>query len=156
MVRKSAKPHSGVALFLYPTYDMDKEVLLMKLLQTVSVMQVLTEKSKSDLQERYHSSKLQIQKEQEQLQFQYKKLEKTRKFQQEELKLSFDREIQSRLQKVKQIEFQLEQLHMLPIGSEIKEQEIQAIVSVDEGDCWSEITQHKTIVVKDDVIIEIR
>ncbi len=27
MVRKSAKPHSGVALFLYPTYDMDKEVL---------------------------------------------------------------------------------------------------------------------------------
>ena len=59
-------------------------------------------------------------------------------------------------EKIKQIEFQLEQLHMLPIGSEIKEQEIQAIVSVNEGDCWSEITQHKTIVVKDDVIIEIR
>ena len=95
-------------------------------------------------------------KEQEQLQFQYKKLEKTRKFQHEELKLSFDKEIQSRLEKVKQIEFQLEQLHMLPIGSEIKEQEIQAIVSVDEGDCWSEINQRKTIVVKDDVIIEIR
>ena len=70
--------------------------------------------------------------------------------------MSFDKEIQSRLQKIKQIEFQLEQLHMLPIGSEIKEQEIQAIVSVNEGDCWSEITQHKTIVIKDDVIIEIR
>jgi hypothetical protein len=128
----------------------------MELLQTVSVMQVLTEKSKSDLQERYHRNKLQIQKEHEQLQFQLKKLEKTRKFQQEELITSFDREIQNRIQKIKQIEFQLEQLHMLPIGSEIKEQEIQGIVSVDEGDCWSEITQRKTIVVKDDVIIEIR
>ena len=42
----------------------------MELLQTVSVMQVLTEKSKSDLQERYHRNKLQIQKEHEQLQFQ--------------------------------------------------------------------------------------
>ena len=55
MIRKSAKPHSGVALFLYPTYDMDKEVLLMKLLQSVSVKQILTEKSKSDLQDKYHT-----------------------------------------------------------------------------------------------------
>ena len=128
----------------------------MKLLQSVSVMQVLTEKGKSDLQERYHNNKLQLQKEYEQLQFQLKKLEKTKKFHQEELITSFDREIQSRIQKIKQIEFQLEQLHMLPIGSEIKEQEIQAIVSVDVGDCWSAMTKHKTIVVKDDVIIEIR
>ena len=36
----------------------------MKLLQSVAVKQVLTEKSKSNLQEKYHSSKLQIQKEQ--------------------------------------------------------------------------------------------
>ena len=128
----------------------------MKLLQTVSVMQVLTEKSKSELQERYHRNKLQIQKECEQLQFQFKKLEKSRKFQQEELKTSFDREIQSRQKKIKQIEFQLEQLHILPIGSEIKEQEIEARVNVDEGDCWSKITRQKKIVVKDDVIIEIR
>jgi hypothetical protein len=128
----------------------------MKLLQTVSVMQVLTEKSKSELQERYHRNKLQIQKECEQLQFQFKKLEKSRKIQQEELKTSFDREIQSRQQKIKQIEFQLEQLHILPIGSEIKEQEIEALVNVDEGDCWSKITRQKKIVVKDDVIIEIR
>ena len=42
-------------------------------------MQVLTEKSKSDLQERYHSSKLQIQKEQEQLQFQYEKTRENKK-----------------------------------------------------------------------------
>ena len=56
----------------------------------------------------------------EQLQFELKKLEKTRKFQQEELKCHFEKEIQSRLEKVKQIEFQIEQLHMLPLGSEIK------------------------------------
>jgi hypothetical protein len=28
MIVKSAKPHSGIALFLYPTYDMEKEVAL--------------------------------------------------------------------------------------------------------------------------------
>ena len=69
---------------------------------------------------------------------------------------SFDKEIQHRLDKVKQIEFQLEQLHMLPLGSEIKEKEIQALIDVQEGDRWSEITQERTIVIKDDVIIEIR
>ena len=79
MVRKSAKPHSGVALFLYPTYDMDKEVLLMKLLQTVSVKQVLTEKSKSDLQERYHSSKFNYKKNRNNYNLNMKKLEKTKK-----------------------------------------------------------------------------
>lgn len=128
----------------------------MKLLQSVTVVQILTEKSKSDLQARYHRDKIQLEKECEQLQFQFKKLEKTKRFHREELRTSFDKEIQSRHEKVKQIEFQLEQLHMLPIGSEIKEQEIEAIVSVEEGDCWSDITHHKTIVVKDDVIIEIR
>jgi len=128
----------------------------MKLLQSVLVMQVLTEKSKSELQEKYHTNKLQLQKECEQLEFQLKKLAKTNKLQQQALKKSFDQEIQIRLEKIKQIEFQLEQLHMLPLGCEIKEQEVQALIDVHEGDRWSDVTQHKTIVIKDGIIIEIR
>ena len=128
----------------------------MKLLQSVTVMYVLTEKSKRDLQKKYDTNKQQLEKECEQLRFQRKKLERTKKFGQEMIAESFDKEIQHRLDKVKQIEFQLEQLHMLPLGSEIKEKEIQALIDVQEGDRWSEITQERTIVIKDDVIIEIR
>ena len=79
------------------------------------------------LQERYHSNKLQIQKECDQLQFEYEKTRENKKIPSDELQSHFEKEIQNRLEKIKLIEFQLEQLHMLPIGSEIKEKEIQAI-----------------------------
>ncbi|WP_338452027.1 YlqD family protein [Niallia oryzisoli] len=128
----------------------------MKLVQSVVVKQVLTEKSKGELQKKYHTSLEQLQKECDQLRFELKKLEKSKKFQQHSLKVQFDKEIQSRLEKAKLIEFQLEQLHMLPIGSEIKESEVQALVEVNEGDRWSELVQRRTIVVKDDIVIEIR
>ncbi|KAA9025900.1 YlqD family protein [Niallia endozanthoxylica] len=128
----------------------------MKLLQSVVVKQVLTDKSKGELQKKYHTSLVQLQKECDQLRFELKKLEKSKKFQQASLKSQFDKEIQNRLEKVKLIEFQLEQLHMLPLGSEIKESEVQALVEIQEGDRWSELIQRKTIVIKDDIVIEIR
>jgi len=128
----------------------------MKLMQSVVVKQVLTDKSKGELQKKYHTSLVQLQKECDQLRFELKKLEKSKKFQQASLKSQFDKEIQNRLEKVKLIEFQLEQLHMLPLGSEIKESEVQALVEIQEGDCWSELIQRKTIVIKDDIVIEIR
>ncbi|WP_428908683.1 YlqD family protein [Niallia sp. Krafla_26] len=128
----------------------------MKLLQSVSILRVLTEKSKQDLQDKYHTEKSQLHKECEQLQFQMKKLEKTKNFQQESLVKSFNKEIETRLHKIQQIEFQLEQLHMLPLGSEIKEQEMQGLIDVHEGDHWSNISNERAIVIKDDTIIEIR
>ncbi|WP_071395361.1 YlqD family protein [Bacillus tuaregi] len=127
----------------------------MKLVQTVNVKQILTEKSKAELEKKYHMNLVQLQKECDQLRFEQKKLEK-KKFQQSELKNQFDKEIQSRLEKVQLIEFQLEQLHMLPLGSELKETEVQGLVDVNKGDCWSELLHRKTIVVKDDIVIEIR
>ena len=54
----------------------------MKLLQSVVVKQVLTEKSKEELQEKYHTNILQLQKECDQLRFEMKKLEKSKKFHQ--------------------------------------------------------------------------
>ncbi|WP_394232553.1 YlqD family protein [Niallia oryzisoli] len=128
----------------------------MKLLQSVVVKQVLTEKSKGELQKKYQTSLIQLQKECDQLRFELKKLERSKKFQQHTLTNQFDKEIQNRLEKVKLIEFQLEQLHMLPLGSELKESEVQALVDVGLGDRWSELAQRKTIVVKDDIVIEIR
>lgn len=128
----------------------------MKLLQSVVVKQVLTEKSKGELQDKYHTNRLQLQKECDQLRFELKKLEREKKFQQQSLKRQFEQEIQRRQEKVKLIDFQLEQLHMLPLGSELKEKEVQALIDVEVGANWSDITRGRTIVIKDDIVQEIR
>jgi len=128
----------------------------MKLLQSVVVKQVLTEKSKGELQDKYHTNKLQLQKECDQLRFELKKLEKEKKYQQQSLKRQFEQEIQKRQEKIKLIDFQLEQLHMLPLGSELKEKEVQALVDIEVGASWSEISKGRTIVIKDDIVQEIR
>jgi hypothetical protein len=128
----------------------------MKLLQTVVVKQVLTEKSKDELFNKYHSKKLQLQKECDQLRFELKKLEKTKKHQPTSLMNHFDKEIQIRQEKIKLADFQIEQLHILPIGSELKEREVQTIVEVNEGDRWDEFLNGQTIIIKDGYIAEIR
>ncbi|MFJ5622139.1 YlqD family protein [Peribacillus loiseleuriae] len=128
----------------------------MKIIKSVMVNQVLTETSKNQLLEKYKSKRLQLQKESEQLRFELKKLEKTRNFQPASLRTHFEKEVNQRQDKIKLIEFQIEQLEILPIGSELKEREIQGIVSVEIGDNWDEIIHTKTIVIKDGVVSEIR
>ena len=128
----------------------------MQLIQTVIVKQILTEKSKQKLLEKYFAGKLQMQKEYEQLQFELKKLEKAKKYQPSALKAHFEKELQKRHDKEKLYEFQIEQLHMLPLGSEIKEKEVQALVEVNVGDEWDKVIRQPTIIIKDGIIEEIR
>lgn len=128
----------------------------MQLIQTVVVKQILTETSKQKLLEKYFARKLQMQKEYEQLQFELKKLEKTKKFQPSELKKHFEKEIQKRYEKEKLLEFQIEQLHMLPLGSELKEKDVQALIEIKVGDIWDERMGQPTIIIRDGVIEEIR
>lgn len=128
----------------------------MKILQTVKVKQVLTDKSKQVLLERFKKNKQQLQKECDQLLFEMKKLEKSRKYPAGSLKKQFDKEIALRKEKIKVIDFQLDQLEILPIGSEILDQELQAITEINVGDQWDEVRGGKTIIVKDGIITEIR
>ncbi|NMD69486.1 hypothetical protein HHO41_04230 [Bacillus sp. DNRA2] len=128
----------------------------MKLLQTVVVKQILTEQSKHELFEKYQSKKLQLQKECDQLRFEMKKLEKTKKFQPTSLIQHFDKEIQARQEKIKLADFQIEQLHNLPIGSELKEREVQALVDINVGERWDDFLAGSTIIVKDGMVTEIR
>jgi hypothetical protein len=127
----------------------------MKILQTVVVKQILTEISKKMLLDRYESKKLQLQKESEQLQFELRKQEKSKRFQPGGLKSHFDKEILNRQEKVKLLDFQIEQLHILPLGSELKEKEVQAIIDVNVGDRWA-LLNKSTIIIKDGIIEEIR
>ncbi|MFD0049282.1 YlqD family protein [Actinomycetes bacterium NPDC127524] len=128
----------------------------MKILQNVIVNQVLTESSKNKLLEKYKTKRLQLQKEAEQLRFELKKLEKTRPIQPATLRSHFEKEINQRQEKIKLVEFQIEQLDILPIGSELKEREVQSIIEVEIGADWEETIGTKTIVVKDGVVSEIR
>jgi hypothetical protein len=128
----------------------------LNILQNVVVKQVLTEKSKEDLLQKYEGNLFQLKKECEQLRFELKKLEKTKKFQTANLKAQFEKEIHKRQEKMKLIEFQIEQLHMLPLGSELKEKEIQGIIEVNEGDRWDDILTSKTIIIRDGIVAEIR
>lgn len=132
------------------------EAIEMKLLQTVVIKQVLTEQSKDNLFDKYHSKKLQLQKECDQLRFELKKLEKAKKYQPASLMKHFEKEIESRHDKIKLADFQIEQLHILPLGSELKEREVQALVELNEGDSWEEFLTGKTIVIKDGLVAEIR
>lgn len=128
----------------------------MKLIQTIVVKQILTENSKQKLFDKYQAQKLQLQKEYSQLQFEAKRLEKTKNFSPSALTKHFEKEMNKRQEKEKLLEFQSEQLHMLPLGSELKEKEVQAIVEIKVGDLWDEQTSQPTIIIKDGIIAEIR
>lgn len=128
----------------------------MQLIQTVVVKQVITEKSKADLYEKFHGRMLQLKKECDQLLFELKRLEKTKSFSPEALRKKFETEIQMRKEKIKLLEFQMEQLHNLPLGSEIQEREVQALVEVNVGDRWNERIERSTIIIEDGIIKEIK
>jgi hypothetical protein len=125
----------------------------MEILQTVVIKQILTEKSKEDLMEHFRDQKIQLQRECEQLRFEQKKMETTKRRLPSSLQ-AFDKEIQIRTEKTKMLEFRMEQLHILPLGSEIKQKDVQAIINVEVGDVWD--ANEKTIVIKDGIVVDIK
>jgi hypothetical protein len=127
-----------------------------QIIQTVVVKQILTENSKKKLFNHYEAQKLQLQRENSQLQFEMKRMDKTKNFSPSALRKHFEKEINKRLEKEKLLEFQIEQLHMLPLGSELKDKEVQALVEVKIGDIWDEQIGQTTIIIKDGKIEDIR
>jgi hypothetical protein len=125
----------------------------LEILQTVVIKQILTEKSKQELFEYFSGQILQLKKECEQLRFERKRMESNKKSNHSTLH-SFNEEIQARVEKIKMLEFRMEQLHILPLGSEIKHKEIQAITNVEIGDVWD--AKDKVIVIKDGIVVHIQ
>ncbi|MGM9927490.1 MAG: YlqD family protein [Bacillus sp. (in: firmicutes)] len=128
----------------------------MKILQTISVKQILTDTSKNQLLDKYKKQQIRLQKEIDQLKFEMKKLEKLKKSQLLTLRSHFEKEINNRTEKIKLLDFKVEQLNILPIGSELKEREVQALVDVEIGSDWDELMKTKTIVITDGKVTEIR
>jgi hypothetical protein len=127
-----------------------------KIIQTVEVKQILTDNSKTKLIDSLQTNKDQLLKECEQLKFELKKMEKLKKFDSAKINLYFTNEMNLRQEKIKQFEFQIEQIHMLSIGSEIKEKEVQSIIEINVGDNWDEVTTARTIIIKEGIVEEIR
>lgn len=132
------------------------EAIWMQIIQTVVVKQVLTEESKKWLHEQFQQRKNQWQKECDQLRFEMKRLRKEKKYPPSQVVTYFEKEISNRQEKIKLLDFQLKQLELLPLGSEIKDREVQAIINVEVGDKWDEKTRDKTIVIKDGIVVDIR
>ncbi|MBT2573380.1 YlqD family protein [Bacillus sp. ISL-51] len=126
----------------------------MQIIHRVTVMQVLTEQSKEKLLASFAEKKQMLERECSQLYFQLRKHEKDQ--QNPDVAESFKKAIEKRQDKIKMIDFQMGQTHTLPLGSEVKEKEIDALLSIEVGDNWHEKTAANTIVIKDGVVIEIR
>lgn len=128
----------------------------MEVLSTIKVYQILTEKSKKQLCTSFQEKKQQLVKEIDQLKFERKRMEKTKKFPASTVQMYFEKEIEKRADQIKLLEFQLEQLELLPLGSELKEREIHGLVNIEIGDNWNESLLNRKITIQDGIIVDIK
>ncbi|WP_066175152.1 YlqD family protein [Bacillus marinisedimentorum] len=127
----------------------------MKILVKVLIKQVLTDKSRKKLRESFARQIGQLETECRQLQFEMKKLQKNEKMNRGRIAERFNEEIERRMDKIKKMEFNLDELDRLPDGSELIQEESETYVDVSVGDKWDSITKDRSIIVKDGVIVAI-
>lgn len=125
----------------------------MEIIKKVSIVHILTETNKQELHEKFTSDKDRLLKECKQLEFESKKMQK--KYPSREVEERISNEVKKRVEQIETIKFKVEQLNVLPLGSKIKEKEIDTIVKVNIGDNWEEKSSNSEIVVKDGIIIDI-
>lgn len=124
-------------------------------MKKVLVKQVITEKSKEELKKNFTSHKMRLEQECQQLLFEQRKLQNKSGISRQEVEHRFQQEIKNRKEKMKLVDFKLEQLDMLEIGSEITEKEVEALVEVKVGSHWDQIMEETAIIIKDDIVIRI-
>ncbi|WP_047984904.1 YlqD family protein [Ornithinibacillus californiensis] len=127
----------------------------MNIIKKVVIKQVITEKSKDKLREKFTKHKMRLEQECQQLLFEQRKLQNRKGMSKQDLHDRFQQEIKKRKEKIKLIEFKIDQLEMLEIGSEIVESEVEALVEVKVGTHWNEIMETTAIIIKDDVVVRI-
>lgn len=124
-------------------------------MKKVLVKQVITEKSKEKLRQNFTNHKMRLEQECQQLLFEQRKSQNKSGVSKQEVYQRFQQEIKNRKEKMKLVDFKLEQLDMLEIGSEITEKEVEALVEVKVGSHWDQIMGETAIVISDDVVIRI-
>lgn len=129
----------------------------MKVLRRAIVKQVLTEKSKTMLYDSFSQEKKRYETECEHLDFEKRKtLKHSQKNDHPYVTSRFQEEIERRQEKIRTLNFKIEQLESLPLGAEIVEREIQFIDEIKVGDRMDNLLAPAEIIVKDGIITEIR
>lgn len=128
----------------------------MNIIQKVLVKQVLTEKSKEKLAEQFITQKKLLEQECQQLLFEERKLLNKKGISKQEVSRRFKHEVEIRQERIKRINYQLNQLELLPLGSEITEEEVESLVEVNVGDDWGKLAEERVILIKDGIVIQIK
>lgn len=127
----------------------------MKIIKRIQIKQVITEESKVALREKFEHEKHRLEIECQQLLFEKKKLKNRSPASKQQVHERFYQEIEQRKDKIKLLDFKLEQLELLEIGSEIVEKEVDALVEVKVGADWDQIIGKQAIVVEDNKVVRI-
>ncbi|WP_087972931.1 YlqD family protein [Oceanobacillus rekensis] len=127
----------------------------MNIIKKVIIKQVVTQKSKEKIYSNFENHKLRLEQECQQLLFEKRKLQNKSGVSKQDIEQRFQQEINNRKEKIKLIDFKIDQLATLEIGSEIIESEVDALVEVEVGSNWKEIMENQTIVLQDDIVIRI-
>ncbi|HBI02579.1 MAG TPA: hypothetical protein DDY49_00935 [Paenibacillaceae bacterium] len=126
----------------------------------IKVKMILTEDSRKQLEEEFSSRKKRYELELEQLQFQGKKLllEAQRRGMeaQEVVQQRMFKEESSRRKKISDLDFQIQQLSVIPDGSEVLYTTVESEIEVKVGDNWDHVINQAEIILLDGVIHEIR
>lgn len=128
----------------------------MKIIRKVPVKEILTETSRAQLKKQFDQKSLQLDQECRQLAFEQKKLERKPGVSKQEVERRFSKEIGRRKDQLRWLEYQQEQLDILPDGSELETDEVEAVINIEEGDEWNRVVQDRQIVVKDGKVIRAR
>lgn len=132
----------------------------MKIVRPVQVKVILTEGSKNELEIEYKDRLAQLKIEMEQLRFQGKKiLHEAGKKGTDQIRILQEKirnEEKKKHDQIEQNEFQIEQLELLPIGTEILHSTIESEVTIQIGDAWDDLMKKAEIIIKDGIIHEIR
>lgn len=129
-----------------------RSVKALKIIKKVQVRQILTNDSKEKLKATFQHNKMQLEQECQQLLFEQRKLQNRTGLSKQDIQTRFQQEIQSRKDKIKLVDFKLEQLDMLEIGSEIVEGEVEALVEVQKGMHWEEMMKEQAIIIKNGIV----
>ncbi|MFB4167522.1 YlqD family protein [Virgibacillus sp. JSM 102003] len=127
----------------------------MQIIKKVLIKQVITDKSKAKLHKNFYNHKMRLEQECQQLLFEQRKLQNKTGVSKQELSQRFQQEVKNRKEKIKLLDFKIEQMDMLEIGSEITEKEVESLVEVKVGSHWKEIMEETAIVIEDDIVIRI-
>lgn len=128
---------------------------IVKIVKKIKVKQVVTEKSKQRIYQGFYNHKLRLEQECQQLKFEKRKLQHKASVNHQEIEDRFEQEINNRKEKIKLLDFKIEQLNEMQIGSEIMEDEVEALVEVKVGTNWGKLMKEQAIIIKDDQVIRI-